>query len=73
MAINANSKLREVIADERAVAIIDKYVPGFMNNAAQMGPCMGMKFSMLIRFPQAGIPVDAQKKLVEELNALDAE
>lgn len=72
MAINANSKLREVIADERAVAIINEFVPGFMDNAAQMGPCMGMKFSMLIKFPQAGIPADAQKVLIERLNALDA-
>ena len=72
MAINADSKLRDVIADERAVAIIDKFVPGFMDKAAQMGPCMGMKFSMLVKFPQAGIPADAQKSLVEELNALDA-
>lgn len=72
MAINSNSKLREVIADERAVAIIDEVVPGFMNNAAQMGPCMGMKFSMLIKFPQAGLSKEAQKSLIEKLDALDA-
>ena len=72
MAINSNSTLREVIADQRAVDIINEYVPGFMDNAAQMGPCMGMKFSMLIKFPQAGIPADAQKALIERLDALDA-
>ncbi len=72
MAINSNSKLRDVIADERAVAIIDEYVPGFMDQAVAMGPCMGMKFSMLIKFPQAGIAPDAQKQLVEKLDALDA-
>lgn len=72
MAISSSSKLREVIADERAVAIIDEFVPGFMDNAAQMGPCMGMKFSTLIKFPQAGIPADAQKELIAKLDALDA-
>ncbi|MCD8152205.1 MAG: hypothetical protein LUD71_03840 [Clostridiales bacterium] len=72
MAINSNSKLRDVIADERAVAIIDEYVPGFMDQTAAMGPCMGMKFSMLIKFPQAGIAPEDQKKLAEKLDALDA-
>ena len=73
MAINANSKLRDIIADERAVAIIDEFVPGFMNNTAEMGPCMGMKFSMLIKFPQSGVSKEDQAKLIEKLNALDAE
>ncbi len=72
MAINSNSKLREIIADERAVAIVDKYSPGFMNQSAQMGPCMGMKFSMLIKFPQAGVSPENQAAMIAELDALDA-
>ncbi len=72
MAITADSKLRDVIADERAVAIINEFVPGFMDNADALGPCMGMRFSMLLKFPQAGVPADAQKALCEKLNALDA-
>ncbi len=71
MAINSNSKLREVIADERAVAIINEFVPGFMDNAEDLGPCMGMRFSMLLKFPQAGVSAEAQKALCEKLDALD--
>ena len=72
MAINSNSKLREVIADPRAVEIIEKYVPGFMNDAGRMGPCMGMKFGMLVKFPQVGITKEQQKNRCDELDALDA-
>lgn len=72
MAINSNSKLRDVIADPRAVEIIDKYVPGFMDEAEKMGPCMGMKFGMLVKFPQVGIAKEQQKQLCDELDALDA-
>jgi len=71
MAITSKSPLRDVVADERAVGIVNEYVPGFMDNAEAMGPCMGMKFSMLIKFPQAGISADTQKELCAKLDALD--
>ena len=71
MAITSKSSLREIVADERAVAIVDKYVPGFMNNAEAMGPCMGMKFFMLIKCPQANVSKETQQALCAELDALD--
>ena len=71
MAITSNSKLREIVADQRAVAIVNEFVPGFMDSADALGPCMGMRFSMLIKFPQAKIPAEAQKSLCEKLDALD--
>lgn len=72
MAITSNSKLREILADERAVAIIEEYKPGFMDMAEQMGPCMGMKIGMLVKFPQTGISAANQKELCARLDALDA-
>ncbi|MCR4669283.1 MAG: hypothetical protein K5774_07970 [Clostridia bacterium] len=72
MAISSKSSLRDVIADERAVAIIDKYIPGFMEKSAQFGPVMGMKIGMLLRFPQVGLPKDQVQGLLDELDALDA-
>ncbi len=71
MAITSKSPLRDIVADERAVAIVDKYVPGFMAKSDTFGPTMGMKFSMLIKFPQAGISPETQKALCAELDALD--
>lgn len=71
MAITSKSPLRDIVADERAVAIVDKYVPGFMAKSDAFGPCMGMKFSMLIKFPQAGVSKETQQALCAELDALD--
>jgi len=37
MAISSKSKLSEILEDERAVAIIDEYIPGFISNP-ELGP-----------------------------------
>jgi len=71
MAISSKSKLREILADERAVAIIEKYVPGFAENP-QLGPVMGMRYDRLLEFPQSTVPEDIKIKIKEELDALDA-
>ena len=71
MAINSKSKLRDVLEDERAVAIIEKYVPGLKENP-MLGPCMGMRMSTLLKFPQVSIPEEAQKDIIEQLDVLDA-
>lgn len=73
MAINSQSKLREILDDPRAVAIIEEYKPGFVtDNAASMGPCMGMKIGMLLKFPQVGLPKESVQDIIDRLDALDA-
>ena len=72
MAISSKSSLRDVLADERAVAIIDEFIPGFMDRADQFGPVMGMKIGMLLKFPQVGLPKDQVNALLEKLDGLDA-
>ncbi|MBQ8563791.1 MAG: hypothetical protein IJ443_07885 [Firmicutes bacterium] len=72
--MNRNSKLREVLDDPRAVAIIEEYMPGFVEEkAAMMGPVMGMKIGMLLKFPQVSLPKDAVNAILERIDALDAE
>ena len=54
MAITSKSTLRDVLADPRAVAVIEEYVPGFVEEKADLlGPVLGMKINMLLKFPQA--------------------
>jgi len=72
MAISSKSSLREVLADERACAIIEKYIPGFRDRSDQFGPVMGMKIGMLLRFPQVGLPKDQVEAFIAEIDALDA-
>ena len=51
MAITSKSTLRDVLADPRAVAVIEEYVPGFVEEKADLlGPVLGMKINMLLKF-----------------------
>ena len=44
---SSKSTLKEVLEDERAVAIIEEYVPGFTENP-ELGPVAGMKMKALM-------------------------
>lgn len=70
MAINSKSKLREILADPRAVAIIEEYKPGFTSDP-QLGPVMGMRMNLLLNFPQSGFSEEAKKDILDRLDALD--
>ena len=74
MAINRNSKLRDVLQVPEAVAVIEEFFPGFVEEkASQLGPVMGMKIGMLLKFPQVGLPKESVEKILAGLDALGAE
>lgn len=71
MAINRNSKLRDVLQVPEAVAVIEEFFPGFVEEkASQLGPVMGMKIGMLLKFPQVGLSKEAVDKILSGLDAL---
>ena len=71
MAISSKSKLREIVEDPRAVAIIEEYKPGFTNDP-QLGPVMGMRINLLLKFPQSGFTKEQREDIFSRLDALDA-
>lgn len=71
MAITCESTVQEVMADERARAIMQKYSSDFTEGNAMLRPCATMKIKTLIRFQQSGISKEIQAKICEELDALD--
>ena len=71
MAINSKSKLRDILADPRAAAILDEIIPGVADNPA-LGPCMGMRMTTLLKFPQVSVSKEGQEELIARLDALDA-
>jgi hypothetical protein len=71
MAINSKSKLRDILEDERAVAIIEEYKPGF-TQSDQLGPVMGMRIGILLGFPQSGFTPEQKAEILAKLDALDA-
>jgi hypothetical protein len=69
-AFSETSRLREIIADERAKAILDKHLPG-----ASTDPRLSMRLDMTLKQvscdPESGMTPDELKALVEELAGLD--
>ena len=71
MAISSKSSLREILEDERAVAILDESIPGFVSNP-ELGPVAGMKMRVLLKFPQVDLTKEQVAEIIERLDALDA-
>ena len=71
MAISSKSTLGEILEDERAVAIIDEYMPGFVSNP-ELDPVKTMKLKTLLKFPQVSIPKDQVKEIIKRIDELDA-
>jgi hypothetical protein len=71
MAVNSKSKLRDILEDERAVAIIEEYKPGF-TQSDQLGPVKGMRIGILLGFPQSGFTAEQKAEILAKLDALDA-
>lgn len=71
MAITSESTVQEVMADERAREIMQKYSSQFSEDNAMLRPCATMKVKTLIRFPQSGLSKEVQAQICEELDALD--
>ena len=69
MAFNADSTLRQVLADPKAKAVLEKHVPG-MSNHPLLGMAMGMSLKMVASFPQAGISPDKYKAILDDLAKL---
>ena len=67
----SKSTLGEILEDERAVAIIDEYMPGFVSNP-ELGPVKDMKLKTLLKFPQVSIPRDQVKEIIKRIDELDA-
>ena len=69
MLFSVNSTLREILADERAKAILDKHIPG-----ASLHPQIDMGLHMSLRevamYPEANLNAEKLKALVEDLEQL---
>lgn len=69
MGVTSASKLRDILENEEAVAIIEEYKPGFVSNP-ELGPVAGMKMKTLLKFPQAGLTKEQVEEICTRLDAL---
>jgi hypothetical protein len=64
MAVTINSTLKDLLADPKAKAVIEKHFPGFSSNP-QLQMAMGMTLKQIQPFSR-GVITDDKLKLVEE-------
>ena len=70
MAFSEKSTIREIIADARAKAILDKHFPGASTHP-QLHMGFGMTLKQISWYPESGMTPEKLKALVEDLAALD--
>ncbi|MFZ5644913.1 MAG: hypothetical protein ACOY46_15115 [Bacillota bacterium] len=70
MSFNENSKLKDILANEEAKAILEKYVPGASTHP-QLAMIKNFTLKVISGFPQAGIKPEAFDSLISDLSKLD--
>ncbi len=69
MALSVDSKVKELMKNDTAAEILEKFAPGFKTNP-QMKLVQGLTFRKLCSFPQAGISPDKLEEIDKALKAL---
>lgn len=69
MALSVDSKVKELLKNEAAADILEKFAPGFKTNP-QMKMVQGLTFRALAKFPQAGLNPDQVEEIDAALKAL---
>jgi hypothetical protein len=69
MPFNADSTLKQVLADPQAKAVLEKHLPGFSNHPL-LSMAMGMSLKTIAGFPQAGLSADKMKAILDDLAKL---
>ncbi|MBS7528351.1 hypothetical protein KHM83_16805 [Fusibacter paucivorans] len=69
MAFDETSKLKDLLADEKAAAVIEKHFPGTSKHP-QLGMIKNFPLKTIAGFPQAGIKPEQLKEAVAELKTL---
>jgi beta-glucosidase len=69
MAFDENSKLREIVADERARAVLDKHIPGASTHP-QLYMGLDMSLKQISWYAESGLTQEKLQALVEDLAAL---
>ncbi|MGA9396920.1 MAG: hypothetical protein WBV22_01565 [Anaerolineaceae bacterium] len=72
MIYSLDSKLGDLLLDQRVIDILEKYVPGASKNP-QIALAKGMALKVILTFPQArqaGLTKELVEKIIAEANAL---
>jgi hypothetical protein len=66
MAFDVNTKIKDLMANPEAKAVIAKYIPGFWENP-QSKQAFGMSLKVMTSFPQSKAIKEVLPQILEEL------
>ena len=71
MSLSSTSKIKELVGNPAALAIINKYLPDMKPDDPKLKPALGMSLKAICGFPQTGISKEDAKKMFDELEEAD--
>ena len=71
MAITGSSKVKDILANEKALEIVAKHLPGIKDPRTKAAG--GMSLKAMLAFPQTKCPKDVQEACIAELEAANIE
>jgi len=69
MAFTGDSTINDILANEKAKAIVEKHVPGFTSHP-QLGMIKSMSLKAVAGIPQANISPDKLAAIIEDLSKI---
>ncbi len=69
MALNVNSKVKDLIANAQTCAVLEKYMPGMTTNPGTKA-AYNMTLKALMAFPQAKVTKETAALVAKELEEL---
>ena len=70
MAFTGDSTISDILANEKAKAVVEKYVPGFTTHP-QLAMVTSMSLKAVALFPEANISSDKLAAIIEDLSKIE--
>ena len=70
MAFTGDSAINDILANEKAKAVVEKYVPGFTTHP-QLAMVKSMSLKAVALFPEANISSDKLAAIIEDLSKIE--
>ena len=70
MAFTGDSTINDILANEKAKAVVEKYIPGFTTHP-ELAMVKNMSLKAVALFPEANISSDKLAAIIEDLSKIE--
>ena len=70
MAFTGDSTINDILANEKARAVVEKYIPGFTTHP-ELAMVKSMSLKAVALFPEANISSDKLAAIIEDLSKIE--